>query len=293
VCATLSFSGSGIFSQVDRPFEVLVVDEASQAVEPSALIPLCQGTLQVYLVGDPSQLPATVISSFAIKKGYNLGLFSRLMRAGYPIKRLKTQYRMHPLIREYPSTVFYGGLLQDGEGVDEQTIRPWHSKKCFGPISFYDIRGREERAVESASIFKEYEAQLSVEIFLFLTYFYPQLRSSSQVGIISPYKDQVNLIRRKLSEALGGFRTARKYVDIDTIDGFQGKEKDLVIFSAVRSKPIKNTGFISDERRLNVGLTRARSSIIVLGHAGSLSHDSSWQSLIEHCRDRGVLFKIN
>merc|ERR1712046_418932 len=101
VCSTLSFSGSGIFSQVEMPFDVLIVDEASQAVEPSNLVPFCQGISQVYLVGDPSQLPATVLSGCAINRGYNVGLFSRLMRAGYPVQRLKTQYRMHPLIREF------------------------------------------------------------------------------------------------------------------------------------------------------------------------------------------------
>jgi senataxin len=80
---------------------------------------------------------------------------------------------------------------------------------------------------------------------------------------------------------------------VNTLDGFQGKEKDLVIFSAVRSKMIEDIGFVADERRLNVGLTRARSSLIILGHVRSLYRDLTWKSLIEHCRDRGQLFRIN
>lgn len=140
VCSTLSFSGSGIFSKMSRKFDVVVIDEAAQAVEPSILVPLCQGAKQVYLVGDPNQLPATVISSRAVQYGYNHSLFSRLQRAGYPVERLTIQYRMNPAIREFPSNEFYEGSLEDGPNAAQETERPWHRWPCFGPLTFFDLR---------------------------------------------------------------------------------------------------------------------------------------------------------
>jgi senataxin len=293
VCATLSYSGSDVFSQIKKPFEVLVVDEASQAVEPSLLVPMCHGIKQAYLVGDPSQLPATVISSSAVKQGYNMGLFSRMMRAAYPVQKLNIQYRMHPLIREFPSATFYGGSLQDAFNTKNITIRPWHTKRFLGPIAFYDICGKEQNAYGTTSIIKRSEAYFVITLYMYLVSNYLDLRNSKQIGIISPYKGQVKLIRQLLLEVFGNSGVVQDSVDLNTLDGFQGREKDFVIFSTVRSSMDKNIGFVADERRLNVGLTRSRSSIVILGHVRSLIRNSTWQSLIEHCKNRGKLFRFH
>jgi senataxin len=96
VCSTLSFSGAGVFMRMNRGFDVVVIDEAAQAVEPSTLVPLAHGCRQVFLVGDPLQLPATVLSTEAVAYGYGKSLFRRFQKAGYPVNLLNTQYRMHP-----------------------------------------------------------------------------------------------------------------------------------------------------------------------------------------------------
>ncbi|XP_047150523.1 probable helicase MAGATAMA 3 isoform X2 [Vigna umbellata] len=101
VFSTLSFSGSHVFSKLNRGFDVVIIDEAAQAVEPATLVPLANQCKKVFLVGDPAQLPATVISDIAKNHGYGTSLFERLMEAGYPVKMLKTQYRMHPEVGAY------------------------------------------------------------------------------------------------------------------------------------------------------------------------------------------------
>ena len=98
---------------------------------------------QVILVGDPIQLPTTVLSSKAEQFGYDMSLFKRFQLVGYPVQMLKTQYRMHPEIREFPSREFYSKALEDGEDVLHQTKRAWHEYHCFGPFSFFDIEGEE------------------------------------------------------------------------------------------------------------------------------------------------------
>jgi len=239
ICATLSFTGSKIFLQMKKTFNVLVIDEAAQTVEPSTLVPFNWISNQVYLVGDPSQLPATVLSRKAISFGYNMSLFTRMMNSGYPVEKLTTQYRMHPIIRKFPSVAFYGGLLKDGPNVEKETTRPWHNNPLFGPIAFYDIRGREEKALDGASLLKNCEAQLVVAVYLHFIEKYPQLKNPNQFGIISPYKGQVKLIEEKLSIISKKQQIVKENIEINTIDGFQGKEKDVIIFSAVRSKKKK------------------------------------------------------
>ena len=140
VCSTLSFSGSGMFARMTRQFDVVVIDEAAQAVEPSTLVPLCYGAKQVFLVGDPRQLPATVLSAVATVHGYNQSMFKRLERCGYPVHLLKTQYRMHPSIREFPSTQFYAGSSRTNPLGGASTI--WHKKWMWLPFVFMGRAGQ-------------------------------------------------------------------------------------------------------------------------------------------------------
>lgn len=152
VFSTLSFSGSALFSKLNRGFDVVIIDEAAQAVEPATLVPLANGCKQVFLVGDPVQLPATVISPVAEKFGYGMSLFKRFQRAGYPVQMLRTQYRMNPEIRSFPSREFYHEALEDGPDVEEQTKRSWHKFRCFGPFCFFDIlEGKESQPSGSGS----------------------------------------------------------------------------------------------------------------------------------------------
>ncbi|KAM0870162.1 hypothetical protein ACQ4PT_040201 [Festuca glaucescens] len=165
------FSGSAIFSRMTRDFDVVIIDEAAQAV------------------GDPVQLPATVISKTAQKLGYATSLFQRFQAAGFPVQMLKIQYRMHPEISIFPSKEFYEGILQDGEGLNKK--RQWHSYSCFGPFCFFDIDGIESQPSGSGSWVNEDEVEFITLLYHQLAMHYPEFNSSSQVALISPYRHQI------------------------------------------------------------------------------------------------------
>ncbi|OVA00246.1 putative helicase MAGATAMA 3 [Macleaya cordata] len=292
VFSTLSFSGSTLFSKMNHVFDVVIIDEAAQAVEAATLVPLANGCKQVFLVGDPVQLPATVISPIAERFGYGMSLFKRFQRAGYPVQMLKTQYRMHPEIRSFPSREFYSEALEDGEDVREQTERPWHEYRCFGPFCFLDIEeGVESQPSGSGSWVNVDEVEFVLLMYHKLVTTYPELKSSSRLAIISPYRHQVKLFRERFRETFGV--ESDKLVDINTVDGFQGREKEVAIFSCVRANSNKGIGFVADFRRMNVGITRARSSVLVVGSALTLKVDKHWKNLVENAQERNCLFRVS
>ncbi|KAK6119170.1 hypothetical protein DH2020_047102 [Rehmannia glutinosa] len=292
VFSTLSFSGSALFSKLNRGFDVVIIDEAAQAVEPATLVPLANGCKQVFLVGDPVQLPATVISPVAEKFGYGMSLFKRFQKAGYPVQMLKTQYRMNPEIRSFPSREFYHEALEDGPDVEDQTKRSWHKFRCFGPFCFFDIHeGKESQPSGSGSWVNVDEVEFVLAMYSKLVSRYPELKASSRLAIISPYRHQVKLFREKFRSTFGV--ESDKVVDINTVDGFQGREKDVAIFSCVRASKDKGIGFVADFRRMNVGITRARSSVLVVGSASTLRRDGHWKNLVESAEQRNVLFKVS
>ncbi|OAE31740.1 hypothetical protein AXG93_4874s1030 [Marchantia polymorpha subsp. ruderalis] len=273
VCSTLSFSGAGVFKRMNRGFDVVVIDEAAQAV------------------GDPIQLPATVLSTNAVQHGYGMSLFKRFQQAGYPVQMLNTQYRMHPQIREFPSKEFYHEALVDGDEVELQTTRPWHEHRCFGPFAFLDIAGQESQPPGSGSWVNQDEADFVLVLYKCLVGMYPSLKDGPHLAVISPYKQQVKLIRELFRDAIGV--EATKLIDINTVDGFQGREKDIAIFSCVRANPKGGIGFVSDYRRMNVGLTRARASMLVVGCSAALKQDKHWNNLITSAEERRRLLKVS
>ncbi|CAJ1935953.1 unnamed protein product [Sphenostylis stenocarpa] len=343
VFSTLSFSGSHVFSKLNRGFDVVIIDEAaqaacdshalptskqsnvtppsqtspdllvsiltlgsqfqlwlrcsfshspSQAVEPATLVPLANQCKKVFLVGDPAQLPATVISDIAKNHGYGTSLFERLKEAGYPVKMLKTQYRMHPEIRSFPSREFYGDSLLDGDEVKSRTIRAWHDYRCFGPFCFFDIHeGKEARPSGSGSWINVEEVDFVLFLYQKLISLYPALKSGNQVAIISPYSQQVKLFQKRFEETFG--MSAEKVVDICTVDGCQGREKDIAIFSCVRASKDKGIGFVEDKRRMNVGITRAKSAVLVVGSASTLRRSEQWKKLVESAEKRNCLFQVS
>ncbi|KAM0893397.1 hypothetical protein ACQ4PT_025141 [Festuca glaucescens] len=289
VFSTLSFSGSAIFSRMTRAFDVVIIDEAAQAVEPATLVPLVHGCRQVFLVGDPVQLPATVISKTAQKLGYATSLFQRFQAAGFPVQMLKIQYRMHPEISIFPSKEFYEGILQDGEGLNKK--RPWHSYSCFGPFCFFDIDGIESQPSGSGSWVNEDEVEFITLLYHQLAMHYPELKSSSQVALISPYRHQVKLLKDHFKSTFGD--QSKEVIDVNTVDGFQGREKEVVIFSCVRCNKEQKIGFVNDFRRMNVAITRARSAVLVIGSASTLQKDEHWNNLVECAKERNHYFKVS
>ncbi|MDQ7083297.1 MAG: IGHMBP2 family helicase [Aquificota bacterium] len=284
VCGTNSSAGIEYLKSVS--FDAVFIDEATQATEPSCLIPLVKGR-KLVMAGDHRQLPPTVISMEARELTYSL--FERLMDiCGSRISEmLRVQYRMNERIMKFPSETFYGGkLVADGSvrnhtiadlGFDLSKVKGF-LQDVLSPenvVVFVAVKGAEHRRRGSTSYMNEKEAHAVAEIVENL------LRGGlgeDHIGVISPYEDQVDLISRMVP------------VEVRTVDGFQGREKEVIIVSFVRSNPEGDTGFLKDYRRLNVAITRARRKLIAVGDPETLASDSIYRSFIEYVKRNG-LFK--
>jgi senataxin len=286
ICATLSGSGHDMFQNLNIEFETVVVDEAAQCVEMSALIPLKYGCAKCILVGDPKQLPPTVFSREAARFSYEQSLFVR-MQINHPedIHLLDTQYRMHPEISVFPSNAFYDGRLLDGPDMAGLRVRPWHSQSLLGPYRFFDVQGQHSAAPKGHSLINIAEIDVAVQLF-------EKLKSScsssydlkGKIGIITPYKSQLRELKTRFQTRYGP--DILDAIEFNTTDAFQGRESEIIIFSCVRASPAGGVGFLQDIRRMNVGLTRAKSSLWVLGNSESLMRGEYWRKLIEDSKLR-------
>lgn len=286
ICATLSGSGHDMFQSLNIEFETVIVDEAAQCVEMSALIPLKYGCAKCILVGDPKQLPPTVFSKEAARFQYEQSLFVR-MQANYPesVHLLDTQYRMHPDISAFPSASFYDGRLLDGPGMAALRKQPWHASSLLAPYRFFDVQGQHSTAPKGHSLFNRAEVDVAMALYAKLIREYADYDFKHKIGIITPYKSQLGLLKDRFSQQYG--KSITEEVDFNTTDAFQGRESEIIIFSCVRASPAGSIGFLQDIRRMNVGLTRAKSSLWVLGHGQSLSRGEYWKKLVVNAQERG------
>ncbi|XP_057968938.1 uncharacterized protein LOC131158231 isoform X2 [Malania oleifera] len=282
-------------------FDAVVIDEAAQALEPATLIPLqllrSNGT-KCIMVGDPKQLPATVLSNVASKFQYQCSMFERLQRAGYPVTMLTKQYRMHPEICRFPSLHFYDSKLLNGDQMSSKSAT-FHETPGLGPYIFFDVvGGKELRGKNSGalSLYNEQEADAAVEILMFFSQRYPSEFVGERIGIITPYKCQLSLLRSRFSSAFGPSVTAD--MEFNTVDGFQGREVDILVLSTVRAAGSCSTetginsssiGFVADVRRMNVALTRAKLSLWILGNAKTLNTNHSWAALVKDAKERNLI----
>lgn len=243
------------------------------------------------MIGDPKQLPATIISQTAVSYGYDQSLFQRLQLASYPVCMLNVQYRMHPALRAFPSSQFYMGQLVDSEGMLEKRQQQYHQMPCFGPFVVYDVPFSEETKTTNGSTYNEDEAKMALLMYQLLVESFPEIDFRGRVGIISPYKQQVLLLRDLFQAKVTPDHYAQ--LNIDTVDGFQGREKEIVIVSCVRAPTDgSGVGFLSDVRRMNVLLTRPQSSLIVIGNANALNTDPDWGSLVQHAKDTSSFVRV-
>lgn len=293
VCATLSGCGNCTFDELEKMFDIVIIDEAAQAVEAEVLIALKRVRGRCVLVGDPKQLPATVFQRPST--AYGRSLFERFQGAGVPVHMLTTQYRMHPSICCYPSQQFYGGALRDStrtssmqsifrQEVCREGINIRGCKFRLGHYYFMDVGWgieREEIVGHSRANFEEALVVCNVVegvVKGLLSGLKPNL------GVITPYIAQRSEIEGQL-ERRGIDGTA---CEVNTVDGFQGREKDVIVLSCVRAMADRGLGFVSDERRMNVALTRAKFSLIIVGHAETLQKwSATWGLLIDDARKRG------
>ncbi|KAG3114204.1 hypothetical protein PI125_g6657 [Phytophthora idaei] len=281
VFTTLSSAGVAALDASAR-YDVLVVDEAAQAVELSTIIPMKFGSKQCVLVGDPQQLSATVFSRNSGQSLYERSLFERLESCEHPVHMLRTQYRSHPMISDFPRNYFYGGKLQDGDNVkSDEYVKPYHSLgPAFMPLVFWNLLSSREKATKSVSRMNIGEAELAVNLFLTLKNSCPPNAIAGKVGMITPYSQQMDELRNRFRRALGD--RYEQEVEINTVDGFQGREKDIIILSTVRADPKAGVGFLNDIRRMNVALTRAKFACYVIGKENTLrrtEEDLQWVHL--------------
>jgi len=264
VCCTCIGSGGDILDNMT--FERVLVDEATQATEPAVLVPLTRGCRQLVLVGDHCQLPPTVLSTRAEEEGLGVPLFSRMVACGVPPFMLDTQYRMHPGIAMFPSDLFYGGKLRNGVSPPERRPLagfPWPREEF--PVAFVPVNQGVEMD-DGVSKLNEAEAAAACDAVAALLA--GGQCGVSDIAVVTPYAAQARLIRRmtrQLSRNAGP-----PFVEVSSTDGFQGREKEAVVFSAVRSNSYGTVGFVSDWRRVNVSFTRARRALIVIGNDQTL-----------------------
>ncbi|KAL6888413.1 hypothetical protein ACP4OV_009439 [Aristida adscensionis] len=268
--------------------DLLLIDEAAQLKECESLIPLQRtGLKHAVLIGDECQLPATVKSKIAEGSLLGRSLFERLCLLGHRKHLLDIQYRMHPSISIFPNSSFYGNKILDGPNVTQQAHgRSYLEGAMFGPYSFINIDGRLEEAGRS----KRNMAELEVirEILRRLKRVCTGKMEVVSVGIVCPYAAQVEAIQR----AIGDVNAMRPLVvRVNSVDGFQGSEEDIIILSTVRSNGKGSIGFLSDRRRTNVALTRARHCLWVLGDAATLRRSGSiWAELVQDAVGRRRFF---
>lgn len=285
ICATLSGSGHEMFQNLNIEFETVVIDEAAQSIELSALIPLKYGCSKCILVGDPKQLPPTVLSREAARFQYEQSLFVR-MQSNHPkdVHLLDTQYRMHPEISVFPSNVFYDAKLLDGPGMAKLRTRPWHQSKVLGPYRFFDVQGHHQSAPRGHSLINLAEIDVALQLFDRLITDCRGYDFKGKVGVITPYKSQLRELRSRFAQKYGD--TVLATVEFNTTDAFQGRESEIIIFSCVRASVSKGIGFLSDIRRMNVGITRAKCSLWVLGNSQSLMQGEFWGRLVQDAKSR-------
>ena len=287
LCATNSTAGSEILK--GEKFDFAIIDEATQSTEPSSLITVLKAK-RFIMAGDHKQLPPTILNEEAASENLSKSLFERLLELhGDRIRvMLEVQYRMNDVIAAFPSEEFYEGKLRAYEEVKRQNlldILPKSKKGAFEnedlePLLFIDTGGSDafKERVRRGSTSKENigEARLVKDIAERL------LRLGirpEDIAIISPYDDQVSLIKSMLRV---------EGLEIKTVDGFQGREKEVVIVSFVRSNRSGDIGFLRDLRRLNVSITRAKRKLVLIGDSTTLESEGCYKRLIESAKERGA-----
>ncbi|KAJ0393143.1 hypothetical protein P43SY_005486 [Pythium insidiosum] len=277
----------------EHRFDALVIDEAAQAVEASVLIPFKFQPSRIVLVGDHQQLPATVISKRLVELGYDRSLFQRLVERGSKVFLLTQQYRMHPEISWFPSTYFYRGQLVEAAEMKDWTARKYHQSELFRPFVFVDVpTGQQSQVSGSKSLRNLSEIDVVISLLQRLVVDkYPELDWKRKIGIISPYKQQIVELRSEL-QRWETRHDLRLDIEVNTVDGFQGREKEIIIYSCVRTaRSHQRSGgagpeaFWADERRMNVAITRAKSSLWIIGNSLLLSQSAAWRALLQHAKE--------
>ncbi|XP_037629483.1 putative helicase mov-10-B.2 [Sebastes umbrosus] len=302
----------------DDHFTHVFVDEAGHAVETECLVPLA-GLLdaesgQVVLAGDPKQLGPILRSPFALRYEMGVSLLERMMK-NFPlyqkdeegaysnrfVTKLLQNYRSHPAILKVPNELFYDGELQCcADEILRNSYCRWEHLKTQGfPVIFRGVTGIDEREASSPSFFNIAEVEVLMEYVrkLLLSHGKKGLATifPKDIGIIAPYRKQVQKIRKALEKVGKELKLVDiKALKVGSVEEFQGQERRVILVSTVRSSPeyveidkTFNLGFVKNVKRFNVALTRAKALLIVVGNPRVLNTDTTWARFIQYCRDEG------
>lgn len=276
ICCTCIGAGANILSFIK--FGSVLIDEAAQATEPESLVPIIKGIEKVVLVGDHKQLGPVVLDKKAHSLGYGRSLFERLVLIGYKPSLLQKQYRMHPCLSSFSSELFYEGAIIDGVTSLEKTKNNFFLWPSPGnPILFYHSNGLEEVSFIGTSYLNQTEVRNCEKIISFLL---KNGVNTSEIGVVTPYEGQRAFLFQYLKEIGTLKENVYDEIEIENIDSFQGREKDYIILSCVRSNDSSGIGFLGDQRRLNVAITRARLGLFVLGNGFTLIKNKLWSKLM-------------
>ncbi|MFB6266255.1 MAG: IGHMBP2 family helicase [Halodesulfurarchaeum sp.] len=290
VCTTNSTAGSDLLEGAQ--FDLLVIDEATQATEPSCLIPITHAD-RVVMAGDHRQLPPTVQSEEAAREGLRETLFERLAERHPRIRdMLRVQYRMHETIMGFSSERFYDGELEAAPSVtahtlsdlaiDPTTLSPPDILDPGAPLVFVDTADLDapERQ-RSGSTSRENPGEATIVKTLAESLLEAGV-DPRDIAVISPYDDQVDRLSSELD---------REGLEVDTVDGFQGREKEVVLVSLVRSNKRGEIGFLAEERRFNVAVTRAKRKVVVVGDGETVTRAPVFEEFVEYAADSGRLVR--
>jgi superfamily I DNA and/or RNA helicase len=282
---TCTLVGASHYILRGKKYKTVFIDEAAQALEPACWIPVLRAE-RVILAGDHCQLPPTIKSFEAAKSGLSQTLFEKcIARQAATATMLQTQYRMNESIMQFSSQYFYDHSLKAHESVMSHTLP--HEP----PVTFVDTAGcgfHEKQDPETLSRYNEEEAKLVLKIAEQLLEAI-DVRSWQEegytMGIIAPYSAQVERLHQ-LAETSVSLHEIASLITINTVDSFQGQERDVIIISFVRSNEKNEIGFLSDIRRTNVAMTRARKKLIMVGDTATLGAHPFYKQLIDFVQER-------
>ena len=265
-----------------QKFNTLFIDEAAQALEAACWIPIRRAS-RVVFAGDHCQLPPTVKSYEAMSEGLGMTLMERIVKQKPEVVTLlKMQYRMNEDIMRFSSEWFYKGQVESAPEVRNRSILDYDIPMLW--IDTADMACREEFVGESYGRINKTEARLTIAA---LQLYFDKIGKERiieeriDVGIISPYRSQVQYLRQMIKKD-AYFKPFRHLISVNTVDGFQGQERDVIMISLVRANDEGQIGFLRELRRMNVAITRAKMKLIILGDAPTMTHHPFYKKLYEY-----------
>ncbi len=284
ISCTLAGSASRVLEGMK--FATLFIDEAAQALEAACWIAIRKAN-RVIFAGDHCQLPPTVKCLEAIKGGLARTLMERIVNSNpQVVTLLKVQYRMNDDIMRFSSDWFYGGEVESAPEVRYRSILDLDTPMTWIDTATLDIEAHEELVGETYGRINRAEARLTIDT---LQHYFERLGRQRvlderlDVGIISPYRAQVQLLLRMLRRSTY-FKPLRHLITVNTVDGFQGQERDIIVISMVRQNEEGQIGFLRDLRRMNVAITRARMKLFIMGDSTTMTRHPFYRKLYNYIK---------